>query len=317
MIKLKAWISAARLRTLPLSISGIIVGASLFNENYLNSISYTGATIENEIPHFFTTVIFWLAIGTTLGLQILSNFANDYGDGVKGTDNEDRVGPLRAIQSGILSTAEMKIGIICTSLITLALALLLIYTAFGKENFLYSIIFFLLGLLAITAAIKYTVGNVAYGYRGLGDVFVFIFFGLVSVVGTFFLFSKAISIEVFLPAIAIGLLSTAVLNLNNMRDYFGDKKAGKNTFVVKVGLSNAKKYHYLLILVALLSLTLHFFLTITNSREALFFLAFIPLLVHIFKVYKIENTMILDPELKKVALSTFFVAILFSLGQIL
>lgn len=158
MAKVRSWVSAARLRTLPLSISGIIVGTAI-------------AAAEG----YFNIVIFCLALGTTLGFQILSNFANDYGDGVKGTDNEDRIGPARAIQSGMITVSEMKLGIIISSAATLALALLLIYTAFGSENFLYAVIFFILGIGGIIAAIKYTVGDSAYGYMGLGDLFVFLF----------------------------------------------------------------------------------------------------------------------------------------------
>ncbi|GAA3520601.1 1,4-dihydroxy-2-naphthoate octaprenyltransferase [Aquimarina addita] len=307
MTKFKAWISAARLRTLPLSVSGIIVGSSLGVDQLLNyAVKGTG--------FFFSTPIFWLAILTTLGLQILSNFANDYGDGVKGTDNEDRVGPQRALQSGAISRKEMFRGIVMTSIITLIFAILLIYTSFGSQYFFYSIFFFLLGLAAIIAAIKYTMGSTAYGYRGLGDIFVFIFFGLVSVVGCYFLFTKSIEWLVFLPAITIGLLSAAVLNLNNMRDHDSDKKAGKNTIVVKMGLIKAKKYHYALILVAMSTMLLFLYLTYLSYFNLLFLIAFIPLVFHLVKVIKTKKAVDLDPELKKVALSTFLFAILFSLG---
>ncbi|SEK41946.1 1,4-dihydroxy-2-naphthoate prenyltransferase [Aquimarina amphilecti] len=298
MTKLRAWISAARLRTLPLSISGIIVGSALADG-------------------FGMSIIFWLAIATTLGLQILSNFANDYGDGVKGTDNEDRVGPQRALQSGAISDKQMFVGIVITAIITLVLAILLIYVSFGKEYFFYSVFFFLLGIAAITAAIKYTMGNSAYGYRGLGDVFVFIFFGLVSVVGCYFLFTKNLNWLIFLPAIAIGLLSSAVLNLNNMRDHDSDKKSKKNTLVVKLGIAKAKKYHYFLILGAITSMLVFLSYTYSNYLNLLFLIAFIPLLIHLNKVIKTQDTKNLDPELKKVALSTFFLSILFSLSQIL
>jgi len=158
MSKTAAWISAARLRTLPLSISGILVGTAL-------------ALPSDQ----FDISIFWLAIATTLGLQILSNFANDYGDGVKGTDNDERIGPMRALQSGVISDKEMKKGIILTAIITAILALSLIYISFGKENFFLSLLFMGLGASAIIAAIKYTVGDSAYGYKGLGDIFVFLF----------------------------------------------------------------------------------------------------------------------------------------------
>lgn len=319
MIKLKAWISAARLRTLPLSISGIIVGSSMFNNTIINvepSLDYQ-VGFGDKLPFFLGTFIFWLAIATTLGLQILSNFANDYGDGVKGTDNEDRVGPMRAIQSGAISRTAMFRGIVITAMVTLILALLLIYTSFGKENFMYSVFFFLLGLTAVAAAIKYTMGTSAYGYRGLGDIFVFIFFGLVSVVGCYFLFTKNLNWFVFLPATAIGLLSTAVLNLNNMRDHDSDKKAGKHTIVVKMGITSAKKYHYLLILGAMMTMLIFTYVTFQKYTNLLFLIAFIPLTKHLITVVKTKKAVNLDPELKKVALSTFLLAILFSLGQIL
>ncbi|AXT59426.1 1,4-dihydroxy-2-naphthoate octaprenyltransferase [Aquimarina sp. AD10] len=299
MTKIKAWVSAARLRTLPLSISGIIVGSSLGNNDFLN------------------TKIFWFAIATTLGLQILSNFANDYGDGVKGTDNEDRVGPTRALQSGVISKKEMFRGIVITSIIALLFAITLIYVSFGAAHFLYSLVFFVLGITAIAAAIKYTVGKTAYGYRGLGDVFVFMFFGLVSVVGCYFLYTKTLNIFVVLPAITIGLLSTAVLNLNNMRDYESDKKSNKNTLVVKIGVSKSRKYHFSLIVVAMITILSFSILKYSSPINLLFLVAFIPLSIHLKKVKDTNDTKLLDPELKKVALTTFLLAILFSLGQIL
>lgn len=299
IIKIRTWISAARLRTLPLSISGILVGTAL--------------AIEEG---FFDAMIFIFALCTTLGLQILSNFANDYGDGIKGTDNEDRAGPMRALQSGIISDREMKKAMVITSVLTLLFALLLIYHAFGSDNFLHSLLFFVLGICAIAAAIKYTVGNSAYGYRGLGDVFVFVFFGLVSVVGGYFLYVHTLNFEVFLPAIAIGLLSTAVLNLNNMRDQTGDQKAGKNTLVVKLGPENAKRYHYFLILGALAAMMLFAFFTETSGWGLLYFLAFVPLLGHLKTVHQNKAPDQLDPELKKVALSTFLLAVLFLMCSI-
>ncbi|MBW1297628.1 1,4-dihydroxy-2-naphthoate octaprenyltransferase [Aquimarina litoralis] len=319
MANLKAWISAARLRTLPLSISGIIVGSSMFNNEIvnINISSEFKMGLGGELSLFLETSIFWLAIATTLGLQILSNFANDYGDGVKGTDNDDRVGPQRALQSGAITKNEMFRGIVITSIITLLLAIYLIYVSFGQAYFFYSIFFLLLGIAAIIAAIKYTMGNTAYGYKGLGDVFVFIFFGLVSVVGCYFLFTKHLNCLVFLPAITIGLLSSAVLNLNNLRDHDSDKKVGKNTLVVKLGIHNAKKYHYFLLLGAMSSMMIFLLFTYQNYDDLLFLVAFIPLFIHFFKVIKTKNTKDLDPELKKVALSTFLLAILFSLGQIL
>lgn len=294
MVKFKAWISAARLRTLPLSVSGILVGTAL-------------AVREGA----FDWKVFLYAILTTLGLQILSNFANDYGDGVKGTDNDSRIGPVRALQSGIISPKEMKWGMVVVAVWTLIFAVLLIYSAFGNERFWHSLFFFILGICAIAAAIKYTVGKSAYGYRGLGDVFVFVFFGLVSVVGVYFLYVKNLSMLIFLPAIGIGLLSTAVLNLNNMRDRIGDKASGKITLVVKIGDQASKNYHYLLIGGAFVVMLLFELLSFDSFLDFICLLAFVPLFVHLKTVSKNKLPKALDPELKKVALSTFLLALLF------
>lgn len=299
MGKINSWISAARLRTLPLSISGIIVGTTI-------------AVSEGV----FNIIIFSLALATTLGLQVLSNFANDYGDGVKGTDNEDRVGPQRALQSGLITQKEMLQGIIITAIVTLLFAILLIYVAFGKENLGYALFFFLLGIAAIAAAIKYTVGKSAYGYRGLGDVFVFIFFGLVAVYGSYFLYAHQWNWLVLLPAFSIGFLSMGVLNLNNMRDRASDEKAGKITLVVKLGAKRAKNYHYALILGAILCLVLFTVLNLKSINDFLYLPAFIPLILHLKRVVENENATLLDPELKVLALSTFATAVLFGLGQI-
>ncbi len=300
MSKFNSWISAARLRTLPLSISGIIVGTTI------------------AVQHgYFNIAIFSLALATTLGLQILSNFANDYGDGVKGTDNEDRVGPARALQSGLITQKEMKQGIVITSVVTLFLAVLLIYAAFGKENLFFALVFFFLGLGAIAAAIKYTVGTNAYGYRGLGDFFVFIFFGLVAVYGSYFLYAHDFQWEVLLPACTVGFLSMAVLNLNNMRDRDSDKKAGKETLVVKMGAKNAKNYHYFLIIAAIACLVIYTVLSLKNAFDFLYLPALVPLILHLKRVVENENPILLDPELKILALSTFATALLFGLGQLI
>lgn len=313
-IKMKHWIQAARLRTLPLSVSGILVGS-------LYALSHTTA-IELTPTAVFDWTIFGFAILTTLGLQILSNFANDYGDGIKGTDNDDRIGPKRTIQSGLISPKAMKKAIVITALSTLISAILLVYFAFKDHYLGYSLFFLALGILAIASAIRYTVGNNAFGYKGYGDLFVFIFFGLVSTLGVNFLYAKQLDYILILPACAIGFLSVGVLNLNNMRDFVNDKKSGKNTVVVKIGIKNAKKYHYFLIISAMV-LTLLF--AIQNDFEAdggfnfdqyFFIIAYIPLCKHLNTVYKNTNPEELDAELKKLALSTFLMAILLSLCMI-
>ncbi|WP_299007770.1 1,4-dihydroxy-2-naphthoate octaprenyltransferase [uncultured Tenacibaculum sp.] len=315
---IKNYIKAARLRTLPLSVSGIIVGAFLgANESFLKaSLDLFDTTINIGNKNIFESPIFWLAILTTIGFQVLSNFANDYGDGVKGTDNE-REGEARMVASGTITPKQMKLAMIITGAITTIIALLLIYVSFGKDNFLYSVIFFGLGIASIIAAIKYTVGKSAYGYSGFGDVFVFIFFGLLAVVGTYFLYTKDLNFIIFLPAITVGLLSTAVLNLNNMRDRENDAKSGKNTLVVKMGSESAKMYHYFLIIASFLFALLYVVIKDHSPTQFLFIVAYIPLAKHLFFVYKNKEEALLDGELKKVALSTFLFSILFGLGQIL
>ena len=305
---MKHWIEAARLRTLPLSVSGIIVGSMYALANPTDDV-----LTPTEV---FNWKLFAFAIITTLGLQILSNFANDYGDGMKGTDNEDRVGPKRTIQSGVITPQAMKSAIILTSVLTLLSAIYLIYLAFGAHNLGYSLFYLILGIAAIASAIRYTVGNSAYGYRGFGDVFVFVFFGLVSTLGVNFLYSKQLDAVLILPATAIGFLSVAVLNLNNMRDEASDRKSGKNTLVVKMGIENAKKYHYFLIVGAMILVLLFAVLSDFNFDQYVFLLAYIPVIKHLNTVRKNENTKLLDPELKKVALSTFALSILLALCMI-
>ena len=296
---MKHWIQAARLRTLPLSVSGIIVGSF-----YAMSQS------------MFNWKIVVFALSTTLGLQILSNFANDYGDGIKGTDNEDRVGPKRAIQSGVITPAAMKRALVITSILTLISAILLIYVAFKDHNFGFSLFYLGLGILAIASAIRYTVGNSAYGYRGYGDLFVFLFFGLVSTLGIYFMFAKEMDWFLLLPATAIGFLSVAVLNLNNMRDEASDRKSNKNTIVVKMGGEKAKVYHYLLVISAMILVLEFSYFKDFNIDQYIYVLAFIPLIKHLVTVYKNKNPKELDPELKKVALSTFALSVLLSLSLI-
>ncbi|SHE74978.1 1,4-dihydroxy-2-naphthoate prenyltransferase [Psychroflexus salarius] len=298
MQKFKAWISAARLRTLPLSIAGILMGSSLAFEQKA-----------------FDQTIFWLAILTTLSFQILSNFANDYGDGVKGTDNDDRLGPQRALQSGALTDKELKRGIIINSIIGLVLAIALIYKAFGQDNFLASLLFFALGILATIAAIKYTVGDTAYGYKGLGDVFVFVFFGLVAVLGSQYLMTNQFYEIQLLPATSIGLLSAAVLNLNNMRDENSDRNSNKLTLVVKHGKKFAKIYHVSLICIAILCLVFYGYFRFENDQW-LSLIGCIPLLIHLKKVINYTNPKDLDPELKKVALSCFAIALIYLLASL-
>ncbi|RKR12924.1 1,4-dihydroxy-2-naphthoate prenyltransferase [Maribacter vaceletii] len=293
MNKVNIWLNAARLRTLPLSVSGILVGTAIAN-----------------LYGFKDYIILVLALCTTIGFQITSNFANDYGDGVKGTDNEDRIGPQRVLQSGLLSRVQLKKGIFISIGINIVFVLALVFYSFGIENWKYIILFLILGAFSIWAAIKYTVGKSAYGYRGLGDIFVFLFFGLLSVLGTLFLYTKYITFLSILPAITVGTLSTGVLNLNNLRDFNSDKKALKNTLVVKMGYENGKIYHYVLLAIAVLCLLVFTIKIYQNWFSLLPLIVIFPLLVHAKKVVTTLEPIKLDPELKKLALATFFMSIL-------
>jgi 1,4-dihydroxy-2-naphthoate octaprenyltransferase len=298
MTKSQAWIKALRLRTLPLSLSGIIIGTAI--------AKYNG---------FWDWNIFLLSLLTTVLFQIVSNLANDLGDSIKGTDNKDRVGPMRSVQSGLISKNEMRNAVVITSIVSLLSAGTLIYL--GTTNLPISILWFYCGLAVacIFAAITYTIGKKAYGYYGLGDIMVFLFFGLVSVLGVYPLYAKSLDWIIMLPACSIGLLSTAVLNLNNMRDRTNDAKSGKNTLVVKIGADWAKLYHTLLVLGGIIC-HLMFLVTINHPIAFIGLLPGIILMLHLQKVMKTKNPKDFDPELKKVALSTFGIAVLTAIGLV-
>lgn len=294
--KFKVWLEAARLRTLPLSLSGIIVG---------NGLAYSS-------PSFSVTILI-LSLATTIAFQILSNFANDYGDGVKGTDNNDRIGPARVLQQGLLSRKELKKGIQITVASSLILSFSLILIAFDSSELLYVLIFGALAIASVYAAIKYTVGENAYGYRAFGDVFVFVFFGGVSVLGSYFLQNNTFSIELILPATSIGLLSVGVLNLNNMRDLETDKKSNKITIAVLLGSSYSKIYHTFLLIGAVFTSVLYSKTLIQPSY--FFMIAVLLLMIHLRRVLGYTDPKEFDPELKRLALCTFLFALLFSIGQ--
>ena len=299
MNKFKLWISVFRLRTLPLSLSGIIIAGSI--------AYYNG---------YFDVIIFSLAILVTLGLQILSNLANDYGDGVKGTDNRNRIGPERGIQSGKISPKEMFDAIKINIIVLIFMIFMLIFSAFGTHHFLSSIVFFILGFMAIYAALRYTIGETAYGYRGLGDLMVFLFFGIISVLGAYYLFAKSLEHVLIMPACIVGLLSTAVLNLNNMRDLKSDTESDKITVAVKLGLIKAKNYHAFLLIFALILGMLFSLLYYRSLMNLLFLVTFIPIVRHIVFVYKVKEVKELDSQLKILALSTFVLSLTLGLSFI-
>ena len=300
MIRLKTWIGAMRLRTLPLSLSGIIVGSAL-----------AGSLGQ------WDSFIFLAAMSTTVLFQILSNLANDLGDSQKGTDNAHRVGPERAVQSGVISLLAMKRAVVVFVLLSCLSALGLIYLSLPNLSTNLLLFYCVLAILSVLAAMLYTLGKAAYGYSGLGDIMVFLFFGFVSVLGVFSLYGLTFEWLTILPAITIGSWSAAVLNLNNMRDISNDAASGKLTMVVKMGYDRSKYYHITLVFTGLCSwlILVSIFTFITYSPLPL--IALFPVFIipgHLKRVLSVKNPSALDGELKKVALMTFFSSILFSLA---
>jgi len=301
------WIKAARLRTLPLSISGIIMGSFIARWKLLQN----GETWD--------ITIFALALLVTLLYQVLSNYANDYGDGVKGTD-KNRIGEAeqRAVASGKISASQMRNAVILFALLSLVATFYLLYKAFFP-NFINEFYTFIgLGVACILAAIGYTVGKKPYGYLGLGDIMVFIFFGLVSVCGSYFLFTKSFDWDILLPASAIGLLSAAVLNLNNMRDIENDEKSGKKTLALRLGFKNAMIYE--MIILVLPPILVLMYMMINHLQEQgkyyafIFFVTVFPLMSLRRKIMAVKEPKELDPFLKQVAMITFVMSILVAIG---
>jgi 1,4-dihydroxy-2-naphthoate octaprenyltransferase len=299
-MKIKSWIEAFRLRTLPLALSNTIIGSCL-------------AAADNK----FRWSIFGLAALTTVLLQIMSNMANDYGDFVNGKDTVERIGPKRMVQSGEITPKTMLRGIITIGIICVLSGLSLIIIGTEGIPFTNMLLFGLLGLAAIVAAIKYTVGKNPYGYRGLGDIFVFIFFGLVGVIGTYFLHTQTFRWDILLPASAIGLLSTGVLNMNNMRDYEADKNAGKTTIVVTMGVKKATYYHLFLVAGAGLLAIIYTLLNYHSLWQWLFVLSFPILFLNLKKVFTYKNALQLYPELPRLSMASLVFALTFGIGLVI
>ncbi len=296
MLNIKPYILSFRLRTLPLAVSTVLMGNVL--------AAYNGS--YNYLVGIFAVI-------TTVFLQILSNVANDYGDAVSGADNEERVGPERMVASGKISLKAMRNTVIVFSSLSLVSGILLIYFGSFKAMSIENVLLLLLGLGAISAAIKYTIGKNPYGYRGLGDIFVFVFFGLVGVIGTYFLHTGTINMWVVLPASTIGLLSVGVLNLNNLRDIESDSKTGKNTLIVQKGSAWGKKYHVFLNVGAMFLMIAFAIFNFHNWFQWLFLLVYVLLVKDLVFVYKNNDPMNLYPYLKKQAISTFLLVLLIGL----
>lgn len=299
MSKLKYYIAGFRLRTLPLSVSGIIVGSAL---------AYAGGC--------FSAVTFLLGIVTTLCLQILSNLSNELGDMQKGTDNADRLGPHGALQSGALTEKDYYRIIGIFIVLSAVSGLLLILSARRFFSPIEILIWIFAGGLTIIAAIKYTMGENSYGYKGWGDTSVFIFFGLAGVLGMYLLMCGMLKPALLLPASAFGLLITGVLNVNNIRDIDNDRKFGKNTVVVKIGLKSAKIYHFVLIITAWICLIIYSVFCTKNGFIGLIYIVLtIPFAVHLTKVYRGAGRE-LDAQIKFLSLNILLLAVVFSICQI-
>jgi 1,4-dihydroxy-2-naphthoate polyprenyltransferase len=294
----RVWIKAFRLRTLPLALSSIAMGGFL-------------AASVNA----FRWDVFLLAVLTTIFLQVLSNLANDYGDSIHGADSIDRKGPSRAVQSGAVSKSQMLTAILILVVLSLASGIALLLIAFGLD---WSALFFFfgLGVLSIMAAIAYTVGRRPYGYAGLGDFSVLIFFGLVGVMGSYYLYTREISRYEVLPALSCGFFSIAVLNINNIRDIESDRKAGKFSIPVRIGREKAVVYHWILLLLGIGS-AIAYQWTLYSSPVQFIFLLTLPLfLFNAISVAK-KPSEALDPFLRQMAVSTLLFVILFGIGLLI
>lgn len=298
-MKIKAWIQAFRFRTLPLAFSCIFMGA------------FT-ARIDG---HFNIEILVWSLV-TTLFLQILSNLANDYGDASSGVDGDQRTGPKRTVSSGLITKQEMKNALVIFSLLSFASGLYLIWLAFG-DQWTNILIYLFLGLGAIAAAIKYTVGKRPYGYVGLGDVFVLVFFGFVGVAGNYFLYVNAIEYSVIFPALSCGFLAVGVLNVNNIRDIESDQASGKFSIPVRIGRKKAVYYHWFLISASIVSM-ISYCVIKDLGVGAYLFLMVSPMLFFNARAVKVKETSAgLDPYLKQLALTTLLFVLLFGFGELL
>ena len=301
---MKHWLSAFRLRTLPLAVSSILVGSALAS-------NWTDVQGWRQ----FSYNVLYLALLTAILLQVLSNIANDLGDHQHGADNNNRIGPERAVQSGSISPVAMKRAMLICGALAFISGCALIITALGSS--LTTFFFLVIGLTAIGAAVKYTFGRDPYGYSGLGDVSVFLFFGIVGVCGTFFLHAQRFAPLVLLPAAAFGLLSAGVLNVNNMRDIENDGASGKRTLVVRMGSANARIYHTALVVIGVLCLVFFTSMSEPSWQQWLFLLVVPGFVVHLRRVWTTTDPRALDPQLKVLAMGTFITALTFSLGLIL
>ena len=297
-MNVSSWISAFRLRTLPLALSSIAMGGFLA-----------------AAKQMFSWTIFALCVSTTIFLQILSNLANDYGDSVHGADSPDRKGPSRAVQSGSITPQQMRTALWIFVVLCLVSGISLLLVAFGL-NYEAIAYFFALGIFCILAAVAYTVGRKPYGYMGLGDFSVLLFFGLVGVLGSYFLYAGKIDTALLLPALSCGFFSVGVLNVNNIRDIESDRKAGKFSVPVRIGRENAVRYHWFLLIGGLIFAGIYTILKYQSPWQLLFLLS-VPLFLINGRAVQHKESHELDPYLRQLALSALLFVLLFGSGLIL
>ena len=294
--KRTAWIEAARPRTLPLALASIGMGTFLAAAH----------------GHLVPLIAIFCAL-TTIGLQILSNFANDYGDNRHGLDNDERIGPQRVTQKGLVTPAEMRRAMLISALLSMISGVILVFISFTFQQIVLLIGFLVLGGAAVWAAIAYTATDNPYGYIGLGDIFVLIFFGWVGTLGTYYLQAKALPWDILLPATSVGLLAVAVLNINNMRDIEPDKASGKNSIPVRLGLANARRYHTALLMISLFSGIVYTVLNYDSVWQWLFLLS-VPLYWRFGRAAVTLSSDKLDPLLKQTVLTTLVFTLTFGIG---
>ena len=288
-----------RPRTLPLALAGIGMGSFLAAADGVFSGSIT-----------------LLAILTATFLQILSNLANDYGDSIHGADSAERKGPSRAVQSGLISSAEMQRAMLITAVLAMISGAILVWVALGAQQLLLAILFIILGGASIWAAINYTAGDHPYGYMGLGDLFVLLFFGLTGVLGAYYLQAKTLNWLIVLPAISMGVFAVAVLNINNIRDIASDVKAGKNSIPVRLGGEKARVYNWALLVMGVVCALLYVALTFSSVWQLLFVLM-LPLIFKVGRTVQTSPNDQLDPLLKQMVLASLLFMLTFGIGQLL
>lgn len=296
----KVWLNAMRLRTLPLTLACVVLGAFLAAADGL-----------------FDGVVVLLCVVTAVLLQILSNLANDYGDSIHGADHVERAGPARAVQTGAISAKEMKRAMGLFAVLSAVSGLALVIVAFGMDALPFLLLFLLLGVASIWAAVNYTAGKNPYGYAGLGDIFVLIFFGWVGTLGTVFLQTQFLTWELFLPATSAGLLAVGVLNVNNIRDIDSDKLAGKRSIPVRLGPERARIYHWCLLVMAFVLAGLYAAYTHHSPWQYLFVVAAPLLLRNAIAVSRTNDPIKLNPLLKQMVMAALLFDVLLGLGQVL